>query len=431
MTASAYYPRAAVTLTLLLEGETEPRSYAVIPQSVEVERNDHRHADTALVVVDYRDLPLDPRAVRSILVEVLLGDIRDPTLTAVPTTRSWRRFIGYVDEPETTLEESGETVRLQCRDYTALFCDYEWPGTAIDVSGPLTTVIATIIEAVPGASSLPVVFDASGSADLVLAGYIGRTKFAPHAKDDAWTVLVDLLSRAGLIPVIILDELHVLSAKDVSGARAVRMLYGRNIARLSWLRKFNEAATQQIEVRAWDEVSRTARTGRYPAAAITTRRKVSTTGKVSTEKAPILAFYVAGTYSEAQLTDIAEAIYAEVGREQFEGSLETAEMLDLDDVELPGLANGDTLAVRLDSGVLASIEGMSEAEAVAFLSGSDPRRPTPAQPLDATAAAALVSVARRMDDTASSFYVKSARHRWSRGQGYSLEVTFISFVGAR
>lgn len=429
--SKTYYPRAAVTLTVILEGETTVRSYAVIPRSVEVERNDHRHADTATIEIDFINFPLDPRAVRSILVEVFFGDIKDPALTAVPTSLSWRRFIGYVDEPETTLEDAADIVRMKCRDYTSLFLDARWSGKAIDISGPLVDVLETFLLATPGASTLPVVFDAAGSADLVLATMIGRTKFAAQAKDDTWTVLVDLLGKAGLIPVVVLDELRIKSATDITMGSA-RFSYGKNVSRVVRLRKFNETATQQIQVVSWDAAARAARVGTYPLAAITTRRKVSTSGKVSTETAPILAFYVAGSYSEAELGTIAQAIYNEVGREQFEGTMETAEMVDSDGEAVLGLSNGDQIIVTLGDRADPSFYRMSDGEAVAFLSGSSDGAVGPAEPMDVTVAEALIAVNRRIDDTArGSYYVKSARHRWDHEQGYTLEVKFINFVGAR
>ena len=415
-----YYPRASVAFLAILEGETEVRRFACIPRSVEVERNDHRHADTANLEVDYRDLPLDPRTVRSLAVQVYLGDVASMD-GELSTSDAHRRFLGYVDEPEATLEEAGEVVRLQCRDYTALFLDFRWPETKIRVDRAFTDVIAEVLATVPGAGEMKVAFDADGAGALQLSAMIGRSAFAPQDKDDAWTVLVDLCGRAGLIPVVVLDTLRIVSASD-AGTGSVRFLYGQNVATLRYRRKYNETATQQIEVRCWDEQARATRIAQYPAAAITTRRKVSATGKISTENAPILAFYVAGTYTEAQLGDIARRIYDEAAREQFEGELETAEMADLDDVDVLGLANGDAISVRLGSNLLASIEGMSPGEAVTHLVSG-------ASALDEAVARALVAAWQKAEGRVTTFYVKSALHSWSRDDGYRLKVSFIRYVG--
>ena len=86
------------------------------------------------------------------------------------------------------------------------------------------------------------------------------------------------------------------------------------------------------------------------------------------------------------------------------------------------VANGDTVEVRLGDGVLASIEGMSAAEAVAFhVAGNEP--------MDPAVAAAFVASWQRAEQLTTAFYVKSARHTWSREDGYKLEIAFITIVG--
>ena len=420
-----YRPRAFVGFNALLEDfaggqDATVHAFAVVPKSVDIERNDHRHADVAHIEIDYRDLPLDPRTVRALAVAIAIGDVTDDesNLGDDPTAR---RFLGVVDEPETVLEEAGEVVRLTCRDYTAYFLDHTWDGSLIDVTVPLVRVVEAIRDATPGASTIALSWDVGGAAGLVLQAQIGRTKFAPHAGDDTWSVLCDLLGRVGLIPVIKLDELHITSASDV-GTGATRWAWGSDVSRLTYRRKFNDVASQQIEIRCWDEQARETRTATWPETAIVKRRKVSASGKVSTEAAALLAFYVAGTYTAAQLRTIAERIYDETAREQFEGEIETHEMLDGDDVDALDVANGDTVEIRLGDGVLASIEGMSAAEAVAFLVNGN-------EPMDPDVAVAFVASWQRAEQLTTSFYVKSARHTWSREDGYKLEIAFITIVG--
>jgi prophage tail gpP-like protein len=418
--ARAYYPRALVALRVLLDGDSNVYDYVVVPREVEVERNHHREADTFELELDYLDFPLDPRAVRSIHVAVLMGDVGEPNQELPVDDERYRVFLGYVDEPETRFAEDGETVRLKGRDYTGLFLDYRWPGNAIDVTQPLSRVLRTIAAQVPGAEGIFMEFS-TGAADTILADAIGRTKYTPNANDDAWTIIVELCGLNGLVPVIELDTLVVRMPNEVR-QRSVRFLYGRDVSRLSFSRKFNEARTMQVQVIGWNEQEAISETGFYPAEPIT-RQKVSTkTGKVSTEAAPRISWFVQGAFSKADLEAIAQTIYEDLAREQIEGTLETREMVDTDGTELWQLANGDQVQLRLGKEDLSSIQGMSDAEAIAWLT-SGPRA------FAVDVARALVAGFRRAETLSTRFYVKKASHRWSRQDGYRLELGFINYVG--
>ncbi|MCI0347512.1 MAG: hypothetical protein L0221_19075, partial [Chloroflexi bacterium] len=372
----AYYPRAGVILDALFEdfgdgsGETK-KTIEARPRAVELRRNDHRTADTFRVELDFRDFPLDPRTLRSVRVRVLLGDVEDPAAELPADEDRFRAFVGFVDVPETTLQEGGEVVTLEGRDYTAVFLDFVWSGVnndgkAIAVNRPLSQVVDDIVATVPGASGVTVVY-ANGADGLVLADFIGRTKFSAQDGDDAWTVLVDLCGRAGLIPVFVLDELRILDAAAVQAGHDATFLYGENLVSLRYKRKFNEARTRQVKVVCWDEQKRTSREALYPTSPILTKKKVDAEGKVTTEAAPILPFYVAGAFTDQALADLAERIYNEAAREQVEGELESREMRDLDDqVDLPLLGNGDRIRLTLGTSLLANIAGMSESEAIQF-----------------------------------------------------------------
>ena len=99
----AYYPRAAVVLTVLLEdwadgSGNDTLTVEVVPRTLEWVRNHAREADTFRVSVDWRDLPIDPRAARSILVTAAVADAG----TAGGTLRYDRSnavVMGYADEP--------------------------------------------------------------------------------------------------------------------------------------------------------------------------------------------------------------------------------------------------------------------------------------------------------------------------------------------
>jgi len=438
-TARAYYPRCGVILDVLLEdfaGGVSSTTYTIeaIPRKVEIKRNSHREADTVRVELDYRDLPLDPRTLRAVRMRVLLGDTRDPGVELSADVLRFQAFIGFADVPETMLAESGETVTLEGRDYTGQWLDQGWDGTAIDISGPLSDVVLDVASHVTGMDGIGIEYS-EGASGVMLSTILGKTKFAPHQGDDCWTVLVDLCGRAGLIPLFNFDTLQILSASDFSsapspdvgivpqfGGRRPAFLYGENVSRLTFKRRFNEQRTKQIEVRCWDAQKRLYTSAKYPPAPIILSKKISAKGKVSEQAAPILPYYVQGPYDPATLAAMAKRIYEEAARQQIEGEIETAEMVDLDGMtDLPLVGNGDGVVVTLGTPIVSAIDGMSDAEAVAFLS-SGPRG------LDPVVAGALVAARALAGKLATTFYVQSANHEWSRDEGYKLSLKFINYV---
>src|SRR5690606_1669864 len=110
-----------------------------------IERNGFRTADTAKVVLDWRDVPFDPRILRAAAIEIVLGTVtddeyqrglqgqRDPIsgqLVSVvrqnpraPTVDTATRFVGWVDDWDIDFDDDDGTVSLEARDFTALFLD--------------------------------------------------------------------------------------------------------------------------------------------------------------------------------------------------------------------------------------------------------------------------------------------------------------------
>jgi hypothetical protein len=421
----ATYPRALIELDVLFDdlgagNSEEMKSFLVIPRDVEIERNHHREADTFKATLDWLDFPIDPRTARSIRVVVWMGDVGSPEAELTLESERFQAFVGYVDEPETSLEDGGETVHLGGRDYTCLFLDHVWSGRSINITVPLQQVVSDIIGEVPGAQGIFVEF-ADGSELVRVSEALGKTKYTPQAKDDAWTVLVEICGFVGLIPVIDLDRLVIRTPRQVE-QRSMVAMYGRDLSRLVFRRKFNEVRTQQVVVRCWDAQNAVSRLAKYPPTPIITRKKVGANGKVTTETAPQISWYVQGAFSEAQLSEIAQAIYEDVARDQVDGTLETAEMRDANGTELWLLANGDRVDVRLGAGDYASILAMSDSEALASLT-SGPRGMKP------DVAKALIAAQRRAEKLATLFYVRRARHSWSRDDGYKLVVDFATYVG--
>jgi hypothetical protein len=423
MPPAVYYPRCRVALEVLLEdfadGSGEERhSIEVVPRRAEWSRNGRREADTCRVELDWQDFPLDPRAVRSILVAIFCADVGEPDAEIDIDDPDTQVFLGFIDEPEATLEESGETVVLGGRDYTSSFLDHRWPGGAIDITQPLSKVVEFVIAQVPGASDLDV-SPSEGAAEVVLADLMGKTKYTPQPDDDTWTVLTDLCGRAGLLAVIELDVLYIRAPFEGQDVQ-VGFLYGRDVERLVYKRRFNEWKTRQVQVVCWDPTVRESRSATYPQTPIVLRKRISKDGDVTSEAAPLTPFYVEGTYTEAQLLEMAERFWEEAARNEVEVELTTREMADLDyGTLLPRLAAGDQLHVQLGAD-LAGLASMSQGEATAALEAAG---------VAPDVAAALIASWRTADNLASAFFIKEAAHSWSRDEGYQLRVTAINYVG--
>jgi hypothetical protein len=419
-----YYPRWLVVLDVLLEdfaGGDDSTTYThrFTPHELEVDKNDHRTADTIRLTSDYQDFPFDPRTIRHCKVVAYMGHLDDPDASELDLEDPrYLAFAGYIDEPSTRLGAEGETVEMEGRDMTCLFLDRPWVGGALDVDRPLSEVVDEVIASIPGAEGLAVEL-ADGIDDLNLSGLLGRKKWAPEPNDDTWTVLVTLCGVAGLVPTFELDTLRIYAAGQVGGTRAA-FVYGQNVASLRYSRKLQSKRQEQIEVRCWDPARRRATAVKYPPEPIVTSKKISKKGKVKTDTAPIRPWFVSGSYSEADLEALAQRLYEEASRSEVEGELETRDMTDLgEDVDLWALKNGDALEVRLGRDDPSIISGLSHGEAVAHLVGRGYAEPM---------AAALVTAWEQAEQASTTFYVRSARHRMTLTDGYSLSVQFLNYA---
>lgn len=422
---SVYYPRCQATLLVLLEDWKDGSDESlyeihVIPRRVEVERNSMLEADVFRMEIDHRDLPLDPRSLRQAHVKVYLDNVTDPSRTLKRKATN-AAFLGWVDEPQVRLEDSGEVVTLEGRDYTGAFLDYVWGAEPVNTTRPLELVIGGILTVVPGAAKLKVVFT-TGASSIIVADRIGRTKYAPKgSQDSAWQVIVDLCGLVGLLPVIELDTLHIRSASEF-GQTASSFVYGENVARLTMRKKFAAAKTLQVRVRCWDEQAREAREGTYPTKPLVVSKRIGTDGKVTTEAAPLITHNISGTFSTADLVDMAQQIFERSARQQIEGELETREMESLTNDKLVRVANGSSLELRIQRGALQRIAGLTDADARRVLTRGE-------LAMDPAVVDALLAGRRRAEDLATRFYVQTARHTWSRDEGYTLSISFISYLG--
>lgn len=208
----------------------------VIPRSCSVKRNGVREADTATIELALADFPFDPRAVRSLAVEVYMGTITpeeqergvagqtrggaqaetgagggagdaseslnvcaDSYLDPYGVQRSNLRFSGWADECDATFDDEGEpTVTLECLDNTKLLADQDAPPKLhLDPKRPLDEAVAEYLAAFPQLAGMSVELRPPGTAPA-LGPALAKSSFKPDlgpAKDGTSKVSVlDYLS---------------------------------------------------------------------------------------------------------------------------------------------------------------------------------------------------------------------------------------------
>lgn len=448
-----FYPRCVVRLSVLLDdhvpGIPTPvqllKNYAqftAIPRSVEVQRNSSRKADTASVTLDYRDFPLDPRLIRDITVSIHLESVLDPELPLVPTPLNLR-FYGRVDVPRVSLSSSGQTVRLECRDFTGIWLDKKWPGknaaTGLYTNPcPVGTTLQMMVEAMRlqvTPNTLPAVFlNSAGLPDPSIAAtdmhrLIGRDFFVSKEDDNAWGVLSAICDKLGLVPCWNLGTLEIRSP-TLSSVRNAVMVYGQNVERLEFERDLRQNQGKQVVIRCYNEVLGQVLTAIWPLPvspdySLVARLNPGPTEGSEKPKTTIeqVQYSVTGPYDPATLQVLARRVWTEMRQNQLAGELETRDMTDLIGFDLLPLANGDRLTCQLGTEDQAAISHMSPAEAIAFL--SDPTRPNFLSPAAAEALVSAWTVAQSLNIT---FYVLEAHHSWDCDDGYRLRVRFRDFV---
>lgn len=438
-----YHPRALVVLTVILDDQVvvspgAPITFQAVPRSVDIKRNSARKCDEATIELDYGDFPLDPRTLRAVHVAVHIEDALDVSLPMF-ASRLNLRFVGNVDEPEMMLGPDRETVRLTCRDYTAIYLGRDWRHVALPLPVPGRALPAKVIATPPGVNlyaiveairamvtpdTLPTgIFD---EAPTIAIPYLatGRQTWAPAEKDaNAWDVLCGLCDLHGLVPSWDLDVLSIRSA-SAAGFGTAFMIYGQNVSKLTFKRALQSTPERKpVEVIAWNPaLGQSFTSGPQPPTALAPPLTTET-GVPKPSATRVVQYHVEGAYTVPDLISLALGIYQESARGKLAGELETADMSDALLIPLLGLKNGDRISIRLAPDIASNIAGMSAAEAFAFL--ANPMRGAAMNP---AAAAALVQAWTVANTLSVTFYVTEAHHKWDRDGGYRLTIRFSDFV---
>lgn len=299
-------------------------AFSVLPLSVSIERNGILDPGTATVTLDFKDVPVDPRILRSCLVTVTIGtveagDYRDGVVkrqTRQDTDGmyysiverqpdeesrflgSQSRFVGLADEWMIDLTDDGDTVEIQCRDISAIIKDQKLPkGVAIDLNKPIVEGIKDLFgrldddgkKLFPMLDGFPIFLgtpeDYAKKRTIQALPDLGpipgktmpdtsKTRGGDQAKgqkegdeeDSLWDHIVVICRQAGMMPFVRGFVLFITRPQNLYDqvANGRKMVYGRNLNSLKFARKLGAVQADTIEVRSYDPDIDATRWARHP-----------------------------------------------------------------------------------------------------------------------------------------------------------------------
>lgn len=459
----------------------------ILPRSVTIERNGLRTADTANVTLDYADAPIDPRIIRAASIEIVLGVVspsdfergmrgalRDdgslfsvvPRGTGFGPLAEATRFVGWVDEWEIEHDsEEGDTLSLKCRDMTAILLDTPLPtGFAINLDEPIVRGIQALLDSIPATQGIrvrygwtddedtgtgPTPAEATGrpATHRTRRGRGARRARSGDQRMNVWDHITDTVVSLGLVPLMQGYELRLVLPRTYFGraSQTRRMVYGRNLQGLSFTRKLGGVQVPTVQVRSYDPTLGRTRWAQHPVAQGTTgagvfpddqppRTRANAPG-VSGQNPDdrIQVFTVSGVTNAAQLQQIAESTWQQIGRQEIEGHFATEDLssVESETSDLLALNSGDAVellmvapsgAQSLDGpATLQRLQAMNRQTRAHYLIGIGWRREVAER------------LARLQDATGfqTVFRAQNVRISWDGETGARIECDFVNFIEVR
>lgn len=354
----------------------------IVPSGASLGRNGIRTADTLNLTLKYRDLPIDPRVVRSCAVEFFLGcvtpqdyergmrgllrsegvpdDVAVP-FNVIPDTyldqygrpRTNLRFQGWVDDWQADWPNAdAPAVDLTCTDNTRILIEQDHPTRLtmpIDVT--IDEAVAQYLANFPQFRGLSVEFRPATADKPVLQDVLARQAYprglgpttakGGDSKLTVWDYVTDVVGSLGLTcrvqgTTIVIQRARTLYAQKFGGRdddpfRGRRLpggrelyrrlfVYGQNVSSMTARRQFTKAAPTNIEVRCYNPRRKKTLIARYPSFT-GKRQKILLPGETADQKFTVLR--VTGIQDEATLRIIAQSAYESVGRRELEFTVET------------------------------------------------------------------------------------------------------------
>lgn len=482
------------------------------PESVSITHSSYRLPDEATVTLKWSAMPLDPQVVRSISVSIYLGTVPERTfaekmrdgvaineVARTDTNARWTvadllneenlRFSGFADEVSVHHGDDGDTLTLNCRDWTASLLDTPVPSATYRKplwDGYIEDVIANVLADFDGTNNVPLHIYGFKPGELKMsrgshhkAGKSGKaaTRSRGVRDENYWDLLTDLSVKNGLVlyadryrfvlrPATSIyeepqDEVEYyetiigkggwsrlteqgfaskrrrLPGTDRVAPNAV-MVFGANIRSLDITRRLGRVKIPGVRVVTVDGKEPWSYT--FPENAKAQAGTMHPSGLWAKEEIRVLP--VTGVESKDDLKIIARQAFEEIGRGDQTLTLETDDLAsfggDNSDPDLLDLRAGIPMSVLFaketqpQDGAPAAIttrlafEAMSESELRAYM--KDRLR------LSDEAATALAGVLKRPETRrllARQWYVREATHDWSNDGGYKLRVEALNYQQVR
>jgi hypothetical protein len=443
-----FYPKALVRFTALvqlsrLEERTVTVTDVVVPRTVSIERNDYNTADKIDLEIDAQNFPVLPRLIRQVLVQVYAGDAGSISTNPedLQDDDSLIRFVGYVDDPEMSLDEGDSRIKWEARDFTALLLDTKRPSRdAVPKYGDrLDVALRRILDHVPGGENIGLELQGLDEwPELSVAAPKGLKDAALPVKpdDSLWHLVKRACDPVALIPRIVLDKLVVGTSRGLRApSRRPVFMVGDGITKYSE-KRHGARLREGIGLRAYDISQRKMITAVYPPPGdwqIRKSLKVAVKKKATPPPVPGSDdkrqwFPYPSVASQDALEDAAERLYEERGRQEFEGKFEWVRMAaptDDDDsgdydYDVTGLENGDRIFVAIDAEhrrMLGGVEGFEARVQLLIDLGYSEQ-----------VAGVLVQAYEENADGALEVYVRKAVHKYLTDGGYELEVDFQALL---
>jgi len=357
-----------------------------IPKSASVELPGYRQAGKFSLEFDWRELPIDPRLIRSAGVEIFMGSVSPSNfgrgMTKVNADGSRSSILsempddlmvlaGIADSWYTSHTDSGSTVRIEGRDLRGLFLDSPADPAVLnklDLTQPINLVVKAILEKHPAGQLMQVIVHPQDWVDQFIPPVLdseGLTRVrrtasgggatADTAGDDVsfWDIITRYCFLVGAIPffrgrnIVIRPSGAVHDASKPwfdpldrtfqSGDRVDddgnpfserKMVFGRNIKELTFERKLSGTKVPVVEIISFD-TSSDARGGRkllieqWPPKDEKLARVSGVLPSGEVSQTDKIKIPVAGIRDRNKLLGIAKAVYEEVGRGELGGSCKT------------------------------------------------------------------------------------------------------------
>lgn len=346
----------------------------IIPITASWSQNGIRTADTLNLEVEFADVPLDPRSVRSCAVQFFLGTVSEeefqrgiggdkrvqgvPPNSLVPynvvpdeytdgngVLRTNLRFEGWVDAWDADWPEGDSPkVTLECTDNTRILIEQNHPSRlAIGIDDPLDQAIANYLSNFPQFRGVSIQYLPAGSEAPVLKDVLTKQAYPPgvgpsaskagDSKLSVWDYMTDVAASVG--HNIRLDGSRVLlqrprslynrrfpprpddsfQERQLSRLGTINrrlMIYGSNILEMKWHREFTKHAPLNVEVRSYNPRRGKTLIARFPST--DKRSKRMNPGSGADQKFEVIS--VPGIQDEAILRAIAQQLYEVLGRNE-------------------------------------------------------------------------------------------------------------------